>query len=414
MSPRSPGHALDVLFLASRTPPSVGGRESVLRELLRHQPPATSRLVAPRVPGPGSWDRTAGLEIRRFPQWPFLGNEANRWIRSRHLRWVMRQRTPDLLVAFGLGEEAGIAREAKRTGNTPYALHVDAPEMFEARRTLRAGGEPARALQDLLDEAEAIVVASRACRLETYKAGVYPHRIEVVPPGVDPERFCPGPKPEALLRRLELGRGPVLLTVTGRGPGKDPDTLFRALAGLQGGKGGATLVVVGPLDASWRSAAEQARVKKSVRFTGVVPDAELPDHYRIADLFVHAHREDREAGTIPGTEVAFAEALASGLPVVATAVPAVEGMLVPDETALLVEPGAHTKLARAVTDLLASDERRTELSEAARAHAVAEHSAPANAARFRELLEVIWFRRLGRGRLDRAEEPAAAAERSAA
>ncbi len=413
MSERMPASALDVLFLAPRTPPAVGGRESVLRELLRGQPHRSTRLVAPQQAGAGGFDRAAGIEVHRFPRWPFLGEGPNRWLRGAHLRWLVRARAPQLLVAYGLGPEATIAREAKRASGTPYVLHVEAPELFAARRALREGGERARVLQEILDETEVVVVASRACRLEAYKAGVLPHRIEVIPPGVDLDRFRPGPKPDALARRAQLGTGPVLLTVAGRGPGKDPDTLLRAFAAFSGGRGGATLVVIGPVDAAWRGAADSLRVKKSVRFAGVVPDAELPDWYRLADLFVHAHAEDRASGVVPGVEVALAEALASGLPVAATAVPSVEGMLRPDDAGVLVEPGAHAKLARAFADVLGDAGALEEMRAAARALAERVHATAETSARMRELLEVVWFRRLGRGRLAPPEE-APAAERPAA
>ena len=54
----------------------------------------------------------------------------------------------------------------KRTSGVPYLLHLEAPELHVARRELRAAGDRARAVQEILDEAEAIVLATRACRLE--------------------------------------------------------------------------------------------------------------------------------------------------------------------------------------------------------------------------------------------------------
>jgi glycosyltransferase involved in cell wall biosynthesis len=278
-------------------------------------------------------------------------------------------------------------------------LHLEGPELHEARRQLRAGSERAREIQEILDECEAILVASRACRLEAYKAGVLPHRIEVVPPGVDLERFRPGSKPEALLHRVEAGRGgPVLLVVAGRGPARDPATLYRALGAILAQKGGAVLAVVGPVGAEWKALAEEHRVANAVRFVGTVAEAELPEWYRAADLFIMAHREDRSEGRIPGVEVALVEAIASGLPVVATHAPGIEEIVPNDECGLLVEPEAHAKLARSVLDLLRTPEQMNEFRKAARERALREFPADAAAARFREFLEVIWFRRLGRGR----------------
>ena len=70
-------------------------------------------------------------------------------------------------------------------------------------------------------------------------------------------------------------------------------------------------------------------------------------------------------------------------------------------------------MARVIAGLLESEETRVELGAAARERAMAAHSAELTAARFRELLEVVAFRRLGRGRLDRPEA-AVPAERPAA
>jgi phosphatidylinositol alpha-1,6-mannosyltransferase len=399
------------LLLAERTPPSLGGRESVLREILARQPADRTRLVAPRAPGCGSFDRGVGADVRRRPVWPLAGEGVSRWLRRTHLRWITRGRPPGIVVAFGLGAEAALALEMKRATGVPMLLHLEAPELFAARGSLRRGQERARAVQEALDESEAIVVASRACRLEAYKAGVLPHRIEVIPPGVDLERFRPGPKPEALSRRLRA-QGPVLLAVAGRGPAKDPGTLMRALPAIRGPHDGATLVVVGPVDGSWRAEAAARRVESRVRFVGAVPEAELPDWYRVADLFVLAHREDREQGKVAGVEVAFAEALASGLPVVATRAGGVEEIVASDDVGVLVEPEAHAKLAHAASELLREPERLESMRRDARERATAFFSAEATAARFREFLEVVHFRRLGRGRLVHPEEPAA--ERPAA
>ena len=78
---------------------------------------------------------------------------------------------------------------------------------------------------------------------------------------------------------------------------------------------------------------------------------------------------------------------------------------------MLVEPEAHQKLGRHVLDVLDSPETLGEIRTEARARAERLHSAAENGAAFRELLEVICFRRLGRrGPGSAAEAP----ERSAA
>jgi hypothetical protein len=169
----TPGHSLDVLLLADHTPPAVGGRESVLREIVLRQPAERSWLVAPSCGGAFSFDRECGAEIQRVPAWPWLGRAANRWIRASHFRWVTKKRAPHLVVAFGIADEGACALEIHRSSGAPYVLHLEAPELHAARRVLRAGGDRARVLQEILEASEAIVVASRACR-ESNKLKIAP------------------------------------------------------------------------------------------------------------------------------------------------------------------------------------------------------------------------------------------------
>jgi glycosyltransferase involved in cell wall biosynthesis len=150
-----------------------------------------------------------------------------------------------------------------------------------------------------------------------------------------------------------------------------------------------------------------------VIFAGTVSEDALPDYYRLADLFVLAHHENREAGVVAGVEVAFAEALASGLPVVATRAGSAEEFVASEDVGVLVEAEAHAKLARAALDVLRTTEDHEELRRAARQRAVEEYAADARAARFREFLEVVYYRRLSRGRLAHEEEPQPAARPAA-
>lgn len=127
-------------------------------------------------------------------------------------------------------------------------------------------------------------------------------------------RFTPGQKPDYLLRRYDLEGRKVLLTV-GRVSAaerhKGHDRVIAALPDLLTRHPNLAYVIVGEGDGLPRLEvlARQHGVDHAVRFIGKVSDEELPDVYRLADVFVMP-------GNGEGFGIAYLEAMASGLPVV--------------------------------------------------------------------------------------------------
>jgi glycosyltransferase involved in cell wall biosynthesis len=70
----------------------------------------------------------------------------------------------------------------------------------------------------------------------------------------------------------------------------------------------------GPLDGALRELAVREGLSDRVRFAGFIPELQLPDYYRMADLFVLPTRE------LEGFGLVTLEALASGVPVAGTPV----------------------------------------------------------------------------------------------
>ena len=179
-------------------------------------------------------------------------------------------------------------------------------------------------------------------------------RIRVLPLAVALDRFRPGSKEAALLRRHSLYGKRVMLFVGRMAGNKRPDLLVEALALVRQRVPNAVLLLVGDdkgnlaiqeTVAATRARAADLGVGEAVVFTGMVDD--LPDYYRLANVYVSASLHE-------GFGVPLAEAMASGVPVVAsnaTAHPWVVG-----DAGLLAEPGSAVDLADKVTQVLLSDD----------------------------------------------------------
>ena len=147
-------------------------------------------------------------------------------------------------------------------------------------------------------------------------SGIDQKQTAVVPNAVDLERFSPGPRPDNLAQRHGLTARTVLLTMARLDACeryKGIDEILQVLPGLRSERPDLAYVVAG--DGSDRPRLEQrARdlgLADHVRFVGYVPEEEKRDYYRLADAFVMPGRGE-------GFGIVYLEAMACGVPVVAS------------------------------------------------------------------------------------------------
>lgn len=147
-------------------------------------------------------------------------------------------------------------------------------------------------------------------------------RIEVIPTGIDLSAYRQAPDPkdqEALRRKLGIPKGKLVLLYLGRmAREKGLEELMDHLA-LAGRKDVVVLLVGDGPDREEVLAC--AREKKlPVIFAGMVPHSEVPDYYRLGDVFVTASTSETQGLT-------YFEALAAGLPVLCRKDPCLEGII---------------------------------------------------------------------------------------
>ncbi len=162
---------------------------------------------------------------------------------------------------------------------------------------------------------------------------------------------------------------------------KGLDMLLEALARLPAGR----LAVIGGGDPSpWRVMCERLGIEQRVEFLGFRSAREIAEQHRRAQAFVLPSRIENSPNTL-------AEAMVSGMPVVATAVGGVPSMVEDGVTGRLVPFGDVTALAETLAALLKQPTERRRLGENAR-HVARERHAPARVAEatertYREVIE---------------------------
>jgi D-inositol-3-phosphate glycosyltransferase len=193
--------------------------------------------------------------------------------------------------------------------------------------------------------------------------GADPAKIAVIPLGVDLERFRPGDKESARVA-LGLKDERIVLFVGRLEPLKGIDILINAAALLESDVDCSVLIVGG--DEASRSQLKRLQelartrgIEQRVAFAGAVDHERLPLYYNAADVcVVPSHYESFGLVAV--------EAMASGVPVVASRVGGLAGTVKDGETGYLIPWLCPEPFAERIELLLDNDPLRLNLGEAAR------------------------------------------------
>lgn len=209
-----------------------------------------------------------------------------------------------------------------------------------------------------LDARIAVSETARDAALE-----VYPGDYEVIPNGVDIERFHPSVQP------FGEWRDPSRINVLFVGrldPRKGVQVLLDAMPEVvRRTRGRARLLVVGDSVLRGHFEARVARdIRDHVRFLGHVPVADLARWYATGDVFVSPATGQESFGIV------LAEAMASGRAVVASDIPGYRSVVTPDVNGLVAPPGDVAALAEAIVRLADDEPLRRTLAQRGRERAI--------------------------------------------
>lgn len=337
-----------LLLVNYEYPPLGGGAGNATAQLARELAALDCKTVVltSRYGDLPRWEVQGRVIIRRIPTVRAHADRCTPWEMATFMASAMaaapfmarRYATNGTICFFGL-PSGPVGLVLKRLKGIPYVV------------SLRGGDVPGFQPYDLAlyhrlarpfihtiwQEAAAVVANSDGLRDLARRSS--PHqRVRVIPNGVDTRQFTPGRKAvDGRCRLLFVGR-----LVQQKGV----DTLLRAVAAAARHRPGLQLSLIG--DGPQREELEQLAVALGIAhrvdFAGWFERADLPDRYRLADVFVLPSRDE-------GMPNVVLEAMASGLPIVASDVPGTRELVDSGVNGALFPAGDTNALAAALVEL---------------------------------------------------------------
>lgn len=201
-----------------------------------------------------------------------------------------------------------------------------------------------------------IAVSSPAAEyVGSYFHGFY----NIIPNGIDIERFSD----PAIAPLREFDDGMINILYVGRAEKrKGLGYALRAFAMVNVRDRNTRLIVVGPDSRAMRRyrASVQREERRNIVFAGSPTDDELPRYHRSAHIFCAPATGNESQGFV------LLEAMAAGVPLVASNIKGYASVITHDAEGLLVQPQSALPLANALTALVRNADKRAALASAGR------------------------------------------------
>ena len=204
---------------------------------------------------------------------------------------------------------------------------------------------------------DGVIVDSEIQQKAVLERGCSPSKIHSFPWGIDLDKFKPR-KDDTI--RSELGWSGderIIISTRMHSPTYGIEYLIRAMPLILDEVNNARFLVIGagPLIQYHKDLAKELGVSNQVKFLGLVSNDVMPKILNSADLYVSTSFSD-------GTSASLLEAMACGLPIVATKIPANEEWIVQGQNGFLVPAGDSLELAKCVMSILRDDQLRSRMS----------------------------------------------------
>jgi glycosyltransferase involved in cell wall biosynthesis len=372
-----------ILILNSEYPPIGGGAGNASAHIAAHLEKMghTITVVTAQFGALPDKEQQGGVTIYRVPALRRRQDRSNpleqiAFILSASF-WSLRLRSsfkPDATLAFFGVPSGAVAWLLKKVYGIPYIISLrggDVPGFrpydFHVYHRLVAPF-----LRMIWKDAIAIVANSNGLR---QLANVFDSRFEIpiIPNGVDLESYRQAERDWLFPRLLSVGR---LVHQKGL------DLAMRALGRLKELSWEWHVVGDGPQMHGLRVLAKELGIEDRVHFLGWQSRGQLIESYKQANVFLFPSRHE-------GMPNAMLEAMASGLPVIASCIAGNEELVLDGNTGYLFPSEDIESLQTALKKILGNPALREQMGNASRLHAEANYSWAATAQQYALLLEKV-------------------------
>jgi len=353
---------LNIVLTTDYFPPHIGGVERVTYELANHLSrmghrvavfTLSSQSVRPieisegvRVYTARSHDSTGILGVQSA-----FSSEAGRLLRN-----VCKKEEADVIHANNLYYFTTIAASAnKKRLKVPLVttLHIGTTSRLDGGMRLLTRIYERSVGKWILDQSDHVIAVSDAVKRYARALNVDEWKISVIPNGVDIDENSPDAREDkkAHVRVAFVGR---LIS------NKGPQYLLRAASSVLHDFPEVEFLIVGggPLQRVLQSYARTLGVSDSIRFLPAVPS--ISTFFRDCDIYVRPSLTD-------GMPLTVLEAMASGVPTIASRIDGTREIIVHGKTGFLVEPKNVDQLKFYISKLVRDRKLRIRMGKEARA-----------------------------------------------
>lgn len=372
---------MNIVLYVNTCLPIIGGREIVVHHLARAFYELGHRV---RVVGPaGLWSQRKVRFSYPLHRWPtILGGE---WAGGEAV-WKLLIDTvmwgADIVHAHNTSPCGYAAAKLKSIRNLPLVITPHGEDIHtipEIGYGQRLDPQKRQRINFALRRAELVTAISESIESSLLDAGTPSLKIRKIPNGIDIERFA-RPIEADVCNRLQIEKNSRLIVTVGNyRPCKGHEVLIRSMPRILACEPRARLVIIGKSAAPLQSLIEELHLQNKVILPGLIQfpldisggkgaASEPADRdwlaaiYQKAEIYV-------STGVSEGAEglsLALLEAMAAGLPVVASAISGNKDMVKNGRSGFLIPPSDPVQLADAVSRLLNTDQLRIPMGKESR------------------------------------------------